>query len=310
MINLLIDTDMGPDDWITILFLGKHSEVNLKGISIVGTGESHGAPGAQNCKRLLSVVKKESIPVAFGQKSPLKGKNHFPNIMRWVMDRMFFIKIPKTNSETEGLYSVELLKRELENSSEKVTILAIGPLTNIALLIQKNKSISEKIEQIVIMGGAIDVPGNIKEIKFLSKNEWAEWNIYCDPHAANVVFGSGIPVLLVPLDATNEISVDREFVNTLASKADEPESSLASKILQRLGSRVQKGIYFLWDVIAAAVLVDPSLASIETIPVLVEETGKAVGRILRDKEKGKSIQVCMRVEKEKFEKLILETFTH
>jgi len=309
MINLLIDTDMGPDDWITILFLGKHSEVNLKGISIVGTGESHGAPGAQNCKRLLSVVKKESTPVAFGQAKPMKGKNHFPNIMRWVMDRMLFIKIPKTNSETEGLYSVELLKRELENSSEKVTILAIGPLTNLAVLIQKHKAMSEKIKQIVIMGGAIDVYGNIKEIKFLSKNEWAEWNIYCDPHAANVVFGSGIPILLVPLDATNNISVNREFVNALASKADKPESVLAAKILRRLGSRVDKGIYFIWDVIAAAVMLDPSLASIETVPIIVEETGKATGRILRDKEKGEKIQVCMRVDKEKFEKLILDIFT-
>ena len=310
MLNLLIDTDMGPDDWITVLFLGKHPEVNLMGISVAGTGESHGAPGARNCKRLLSVVNNELIPVAFGQGDPLKGKKHFPNIMRWVMDNMLFIRLPRSKSETEGLYSIELLKRELENSTEKVSILAIGPLTNLALLIQQYPETTEKIEKIIIMGGAIDVPGNIKDVKFFSKNKWAEWNIYCDSHAANIVFGSGIPILLVPLDATNEISVNKEFVQTLVSKNNRSASVLAGKILQRLASRAEKGKYFLWDVIAAAVLVNPSIATNESISILVEESGVLTGKITRDEEKGNKIQVCTKVDKEKFEKLILDIFTH
>ncbi len=307
--SIILDTDMGPDDWITILFLGKHPEINLKAVTISGTGESPGRAGAENCKRLLSVVKKEMIPVAFGQEYPLKGRNHFPIIMRWIMDRMLFIKIPQTQIQAEGFYSTELLKRELRNSSEKVSILAIGPLTNLALLIQKDSSISKKIERIIVMGGAIDVPGNIKDINIFSKNQRAEWNIYCDPLAADVVFRSGIPVVLVPLDATNKISVNREFIDTLASKNDRPASLLAGKILQRLGSRVEKGKYFLWDVIAAAVMIDPTIAITETILVTVEQSGTNVGRILRDSEKGIPITICKEVEKAKFEKLILNTFS-
>ena len=196
------------------------------------------------------------------------------------MDRMLFLKLPKTKLETEGLYSTELLKRELENSSEKVTILAIGPLTNIATLIKTHKTLVDKIQQIVIMGGAVCVPGNIKDFRFFSKNEWAEWNIYCDPHAANIVFSSGIPITLVPLDATNQISVNTAFANSLDTEEPNQASILAAKILRRLSSRVEKETYFLWDVIAGAIMVFTRslgetgativvMGGIRTIPVLI-----------------------------------------
>jgi pyrimidine-specific ribonucleoside hydrolase len=309
--SILIDTDMGPDDWLSILFLGMHRDAIVKAVSISGTGESHGKPGASNCKRLLSLIGLDKeIPVAFGTGKPIQGKNHFPSLLRLVMDKMLFLDIPLSNTPIESIDSIELLKQQLESTSNKLSILGIGPLTNLALLLEKYPQIKAKIEKIVIMGGAVDVPGNIKDIRFLSRNKWAEWNIYCDSHAANIVFGSGVPIELVPLDATNEIYVDQNFLDALASNKEHAASVFASGILKRLASRVNKGQYYLWDVIAAAVMLDPNIGLYETQSLYVDENGISIGNTRKDEKNGVMISVCKKVDKEKFEKMVLDTFSN
>ena len=308
--SILIDTDMGPDDWLSILYLGMHTNIKIQAVSISGTGESHGKSGAKNCKRLLSIIKLDNkIPVAFGLGKPTQGRNHFPWIMRFVMDRLLFLKLPVSKARIEPVNSIGLLKHELEASPTKLPILAIGPLTNLALLIEKFPEVKDNIEKIVIMGGAVEVPGNIKDIRFLSKNKWAEWNLYCDPHAANIVFGSGVPIELVPLDATNDISVNQNFLDALIGKEEKPASLFARNVLKRLASRVEKGQYYLWDVIAAAVLVDRSIAVFEDIAIYVDEHGSSIGSTRKDEENGFTLSVCKKVNKEKFEKMVIDTFS-
>lgn len=304
---IIIDSDMGPDDWVAILYLAQFNEVDLRIITISGTGESHGFKGAMNCLRLLKFVNKENIPVAFGRATPLLGDHHFPKIMRYVIDKMLFLNLPKTSKKPMNCSAVELLKHELSKSSEKITVLAIGPLTNIAELIIQAPELKEKISKIYIMGGAVNVAGNIKSIALFSKNQTAEWNIYCDPHAANIVLQSGIPLVLIPLDATNAIPVEKAFIEKLNQNDTNSVNKFCYKVVKRLTSRVEKGKYFLWDVIAAIVMCAEFIATFESYKInVVEEEGEQSGRTKIDEVNGVEINVCTKVNQIQFESLFMK----
>ncbi|MCP4763994.1 MAG: nucleoside hydrolase [archaeon] len=305
----IIDSDMGPDDWVAILYLLLKRNIEIKAITIAGTGESHGKKGAINVRRLMKLTNQDTIPVSYGRSEPIACKHQFPWLMRLVIDSMMFIKIPKMKKKPQDLSAVELLNKVLNESTEKIRLLAIGPLTNIADLLTQFPNIKNKIEKIYIMGGAVDVPGNIKEIAFWKDNEYAEWNTYCDPRAANIVFRSGIPIVLVPLDATEAIPVDNSFIEKLKQEKQNSIYKVCLRVLNSLKSRVDKGKYYLWDVIAAVVSISEDFASFENRKIwVIEDEGKESGRMIDNSEIGNEIKVCKKVDKLKFEEEFLSTF--
>jgi pyrimidine-specific ribonucleoside hydrolase len=142
-------------------------------------------------------------------------RNHeFPAEWRQGADNAYGVNIPKGGEPSE-LNAAELIIEIVQNSDEPITIVAVGPLTNIAEAIQMEPGIASNISDIFIMGGAVEVEGNVGKSGVGIQNEHAEWNIYIDPVAANVVFDSGVPVTLVPLDATKDVPVTRKFYNAL-----------------------------------------------------------------------------------------------
>jgi pyrimidine-specific ribonucleoside hydrolase len=308
MKSVIIDTDMGPDDWVAILYMLQRKDIEVKAITIAGTGEMHGLQGAKNCLRLLSLAKRRKIPVAFGRSKPIAGNNHFPNLMRWVMDRRMFLSLPKASEKPQQISACDLIEKTVHELTEKITILAIGPLTNLAEIFSSKPHIIEKIEHIYVMGGAIDVPGNIKEIVKKSKNNYAEWNTFCDPKAANMVFATGIPVTLIPLDATDILSVNRAFVDKLQVDSSNLVGVFCYKVINRLASRVEEEKYYLWDVIAAVVIENADITEIEQRRIfVVEAEGNEMGRMLDDEERGHKINVCKKVDRSQFEIRFLET---
>lgn len=302
MIPIIIDTDMAPDDWTAILYLAKRNDINIKAITISGTGEAHGPKGARNCLRLLKFLDINDTPVAYGTPDPLESHHQFPKIIRLAVDQTMFIKFPKTDRTPEKLSAIELIKNVIDKSSEKITILGTGPLTNLAFFFQKCPKLKDKISKIYIMGGAIDVPGNLSSVKKSIDNPYAEWNIYCDPHAANIVFQSGIPVVLIPLDATNLVPVDKQFLLEIKENRSNPISNLIYKILKRFGSRIEKGQVALWDLIAASVVGNEDIAEIEKRKIrVIEEEGQESGRTKEDLQNGAEINICKRIDKKEFE---------
>jgi pyrimidine-specific ribonucleoside hydrolase len=195
---VVIDTDMAPDDWGAILYLLKRPDVKVKAITVAGTGEAHCAPGVRNVLGLLTLAGyNNKIPVACGRETPLKGNHAFPNDWRQGADNLLGLTLPKGQNTVSNLDAVELLTSTIQSSSQKVTLLALGPLTNIADAVQSSPSLVDNVEMIYIMGGAINVPGNIAVTGVGIDNQVAEWNIYVDPFAANVVFRSRAPITLV-----------------------------------------------------------------------------------------------------------------
>jgi pyrimidine-specific ribonucleoside hydrolase len=123
----------------------------------------------------------------------------------------------------------------------------------------------ENIEMVYVMGGAVDVDGS-----FVSEdNTAAEWNMYCDPHAARLAFESGAPITLVPLDATNDVPVTPEFVAQLDAEKTTPEAGFVAALLANNAESIASGSYYFWDPLAAVVMSNPSLVTLTPRDVTV-----------------------------------------
>jgi pyrimidine-specific ribonucleoside hydrolase len=304
---IIIDTDMAPDDWAAILYLTKREDIMIKGITIAGTGEAHGKRGAKNCLRLLELVNKSYIPVAYGTSKPLQLYHRFPWIMRFAVDRRLFIKFPKTNKKPLEVKAIDLMKKII-TSSKKIILIALGPLTNLANLFLNYPEVKENIEKIYIMGGAVDVEGNISEVKRSIDNPYAEWNIYCDPHAANIVFHYGIPVVLVPLDVTNQVPIDKKFINRLHDNQNNVICQFLLKIIKRFGSRIETSSIPFWDLVAASILGNEVIVKKETRKIrVIEQEGEQSGRIIEDPEDGALIEICKKIDQEEYIRNVFKT---
>ncbi len=303
---VILDTDMSPDSWLAVLFLLQRGDVDVKAITIAGTGESHSNSGVRNAHRLAALTSRPDVLITGGRETPLGGGHRFPLLMRWVIDRMMFMRPPPSPRPLLRQNAVDLLASTILSSPQKVTLVAVGGLTNTAEALLAHPTLVDNLEMICIMGGAIDVAGNIQEIVPKHANAVAEWNIYTDPHAASVVFRSGAPITLVPLDATNLIPVTDAFRERLHADRTTPAAEFAYKVLSRLHSLASARDFYLWDPMTVAIGIDDSLGSFEqrTLKVL-EEEGPQSGRTF-DHPDGVRVRVCKRIAQERFEQLLLD----
>lgn len=305
--SILIDTDMALDDWMAILYLLQHPRAEVKAIIVAATGEAHAQPGARNARRLLALACHDPIPVAAGSERPLRGEHVFPFPVRFVMDRLFFLKAPRPAGPSASQGAVNLLMQLLEVASEPLSVVALGPLTNLAAVFLQRPELASKVAGITMMGGALHVPGNIESINARIQNPYAEWNIYIDPYAANVVFSSGTAVTLVPLDATNQVPLTKEYLQQMNANQGSPSLEFVRRALQRIArlSGSDRPFYF-WDPLAAVVALHPEIAVFEKQRVrVVEEEGPESGRVISSPD-GPEVRICTAVDGAAFERLYLE----
>jgi pyrimidine-specific ribonucleoside hydrolase len=300
----VIDTDMGSDDWMAILYLLSRADVRVQAITATGTGLAHAGPGATNALDLVALAGQPNIPVAAGRQTPLVDEHAFPPDWRRDSDALSGLHLPSNPHTISSQAAVELLTSTIEAAPAKVTILALGPLTDIAEMLQAKPEIKEKIEAIYIMGGAVEVEGNVGISGVGIDNQTAEWNIYCDPHAAGIVFESGVPITIIPLDATNHVPVTRRFYNRMKNDHVTPEANFVFDLLTKNKGQLDSGYYF-WDPLAAAILTENQLATFETRRLIVVEEGGESGRT-QVSENGASIRVAVNADSQHFEQLFLD----
>ncbi len=194
--KIIIDTDPSPDDSVSFLMaLGSPNELELLALTTVG-GNVSLEQTTINTLKSLELVGRTEIPVYMGADRPLKrelitaqevhGGNGFEG---------YDLPEPTTKA-SEGFAPDRIVEIIMENEPNSITICAIAPLTNIALAMQKEPKIKQRLQEIVIMGGARSEGGNVTPA--------AEYNIYVDPEAADIVFTSGTAITLVPLDCTHK----------------------------------------------------------------------------------------------------------
>jgi len=301
---VIFDTDMAHEDVISALFLLSHPNVDLKAITVSGTGEAHCGPGVVNALGLVKVNGHVEIPITCGREIPLAGNHEFPAEWRQGVDNAYGVNITKGGEPSE-LDAADLIIDIVQNSDEPVTIVAVGPLTNIAEAIQKDSSITSNIKDIFIMGGAVKVDGNVGNSGVGIDNQHAEWNIYIDPVAANIVFNSGIPITLIPLDATRDVPVARKFYSALGDNLNTPSANLVYELLTANFDFVGSSGFQFWDTLTSAVFTDESIAGFEEMQLsVVEEEGPESGYTKPDPN-GPMIRVATSADRGKFESILL-----
>jgi pyrimidine-specific ribonucleoside hydrolase len=301
---VIFDTDMAHEDMFSALFLLSHPNVDVRAITVTGTGEAHCDPGVDHALGLVTLSGHATIPVSCGRETPLQGNHEFPAQWRQAVDNAYGVSIP-AGGTASPLSAADLIVKTLQDSEEPVTIVAVGPLTNIAEALQKDPGITARIKEIYIMGGAVDVEGNVGNSGVGIQNKYAEWNIYIDPMAANIVFNSGAPITLVPLDATKDVPVTRNFYRALDQNRTTLEANLVYELLTANLDFVDSGGFQFWDSLTAALFTDPGIASFKEIQLsVVEEEGSESGRT-KPAADGVKIKVATSGDRDQFEQLFL-----
>src|ERR1044071_7549142 len=209
--RILLDTDPGIDDACAILLALASPELTVEGLSIVH-GNCSVEQATTNALAVLELVHASNIPVVRGCELPLVQ----PSLLAPETHGdagIGYAKLPSPTSKPIGQRGSDFLIERIMSNPGEITLVAIGPLTNVALAIRQEPRIVSALKELIIMGGAIRHEGNTTAL--------AEFNAYVDPHAAHIVFHSGMPMTLVPLDVTYQCILTSDDVQRMC-QVDSP----------------------------------------------------------------------------------------
>lgn len=193
---IILDCDPGHDDAIAMVLALASPELDVKAIT-ASAGNQTPDKTLRNVLRMLTLLGRQDIPVAGGARKPLMRELIIAETVHGESG-LDGPALPEPDFTPQACTAVELMAKTLRESPQPVTIVATGPQTNVALLLNSHPELHDKIARIVLMGGAM-VLGNWQPA--------AEFNIYVDPEAAEIIFQSGIPVVMAGLDVTHRAQI-------------------------------------------------------------------------------------------------------
>jgi inosine-uridine nucleoside N-ribohydrolase len=263
--RVIIDTDPGTDDALAILLALNSPEIRVEAITIVA-GNVTAPHGLENGLKVVSLAGRCDIPVAKGAEGPL--------VSRLLADRFWNgpnglggAELPPSRCAADARFGPDLIIELVHKYPHEITLIPIGPETNIALAVRKDPSIVPLVKGVVLMGGSIS-GGNV--------NAAGEFNVYCDPEAADVVFNAGWPITMVGLDVTEVTLIHDAQVAELERNAG-PQAKFAAAL-----ARFQIGLYqgtgfnggAIHDALAVGATIDPSFLKTKAMRVDIETAGR------------------------------------
>jgi len=264
--KVIIDTDPGTDDALAILLALNSPELDVRALTVV-PGNVTAQQGLENALKLASLTNRCDIPVAGGAQHPLFQKLITAELWHGA-NGLANVELPASKCKADPRYGPDLIIQMIHDSPHEITLVPVGPLTNIALALLKDPSIVPLVKEVVIMGGSIS-GGNV--------NAAAEANIYNDPEAAQIVFHAGWRLTMVGLDVGDKTLYDQAHLDQL-SKTHGPENDFAVKVLTFLLGQEAKygagGGSPMYDPLAVGTAVDPSIVSTKPMHVEVESRGE------------------------------------
>lgn len=308
-IPVIIDTDMASEDWLAMIYLFQHPEVDLKAITVAGTGEAHCNPGVENAIKLLNAAKHPPVPVTCGREHPGQFGHDFPDEWRASQDAFLPVKLYGPLEEPAALPAKELLKQHILASKEKVVLVVLGPLTNVADAIEAYPQIINNLKMIYVMGGAVFHEGNIHTVTDIP-NKVSEWNLFVDPKAAYDVVESGAPITLVPLDATQYVPITAEIIKVVGQTKKTPAAALFLDILETFQDDITSQQWHFWDTLTATLAIDESHAKIETYPIKVQIIPLAVAGQTVVCEEGKPVRIATFADQAQFQEKLLKSLNN
>ncbi len=263
--RVIIDTDPGTDDAMAIILALNSPELKVEALTVV-PGNVDGRQGLENALKIVSLAGRCDVIVAGGAQHPLNqklitaqfwhGKNGLANV-----------ELPASKCKADPRFGPDLIIEMIHRYPHEITLIPVGPLTNIALAVSKDPSIASLVKDIVIMGGSI-TGGNV--------NGAAEANIYNDPEAAAIVFNAGWIVTMVGSDVGERTLITRKYLAELQSSHG-PESDFIAKIADFYLNRSEKSGYSgaaMYDPLAVGIALDPTLGTLKEMHVDVETKGE------------------------------------
>jgi purine nucleosidase len=302
--KIIVDCDVGVDDALALILAFHSPEIEVKAV----TGVNGNVPLSlvfQNIQKVLSLIQPSEKPViAKGADCPLRGTTlhaHSVHGKDGLGEAKIDVKPGEEWWQESPSHAADLIPDLARQFPGEITLIAIGPLTNAALGLQRDFDGMMKLREVVVMGGAVRTRGNITPS--------AEFNIFTDPLAAKIVFESGLPIRLVPLDVTHQVYLTPHLIEKTIIPVTNPFSRLLIEatgydVTSRLFQRGRESIY-LHDPLAVGIVVDPNLVRTERLSLQTEtREGDYYGRTLVIPG-NREIDVCFEVDSEGFLELFL-----
>ena len=296
--KIIIDTDPGVDDTMAIFFALCSPELEVVGLTSI-FGNVHTALATKNALRLLEIAGRADIPVAHGADDALTGDFEGPVPFVHGADGQGEINLPDPAAEPLNISAAQFIVEQLRAHPGEITLVPVGPLTNIALALRLEPRITEWVDEVVLMGGNALVPGNASPA--------GEANIRNDPEAADLVFGADWQVTMVGLDVTLRVHMSSEDIAEYATHGN-PMSDHIMRVLPHYRNYFEsnydvEGI-FVHDSSAIAYLIEPDLFKVRRWPIRVGTQGlgrgktwpATGGRILPAWENRPPVNVCVGVD--------------
>ena len=274
MKKIWVDSDPGIDDTFALAMLFEASEkVEVIGVStIFGNVDVHQT--TRNARILCEAAGKDNLPVARGASFPLAvpldtspfvhGENGMGNM-----------PLPEPRMRENTLPAPQAIVETILSHPHEITLLPIGPLTNIAMALSLEPSIADLVKEVVIMGGAVRCPGNITPA--------AEANFYHDPHAAQIVMHADWPIYLAPLDVCAHGMIPRSLLDKICSADKSLTPFIAGSVPFFQKFLEMYGIYDrvdFPDALAAGFILEPDIYTVEEVPLFIETEGSCLGQSL------------------------------
>jgi inosine-uridine nucleoside N-ribohydrolase len=275
--KIIIDTDPGIDDAMAILFALKSPEIELIGLTTI-FGNVYTDLATQNALRLVEFAACPELPVAHGAERPLVRPLGPTADFVHGSDGLGNVNLPPPRGRAIEQPAAQFIVEKVMARPGQITLVPIGPLTNLALALALEPRLVENVAEVVLMGGAAEVSGNV--------NPAAEANIICDPHAADAVFTAGWPLAMVGLDVTAPTVMDDAYMADL-----EASGSATAEFICQI-SRFYRDFHYevhglagmqTHDPAAIAYVIDPTLFITERGPVRVVTEGIAEGQTILDR---------------------------
>jgi pyrimidine-specific ribonucleoside hydrolase len=300
-IPIIMDCDPGHDDALALMLAGAQEELDIKAVTVVAGNQTLDKT-LRNAKKVLSFIGRHP-PVAAGAAKPIcRELQTAPSVHGETgLDGPV---MPEADFKEENIPAIELMRKIILESPQPVTLVPTGPLTNIALLFSAYPEVKKNIERISLMGGGIET-GNWTSA--------AEFNIVVDPEAAGVVFNSGLPIVMCPLDVTHKAKIMEEEIEELRNKSGRV-GALAAELLdfyfEYYRKRGIKGAP-LHDPCAVAYLVKPELFVTKPLRIDIECKGEyTTGMTLADRRLWTDAQpnatVCLDIDRPGFIRLLID----
>lgn len=296
--SIIIDTDPGHDDALAIMLLEKSGKFDIKAITTV-CGNSDIESVTNNARYVLDLIGSKT-PIYSGASKPLKRRL----VKAVVHGESGLDGADVLQKESLTGSAVEKIIEIVRNDPGKISIVVLGPQTNIAKAFMQDPELPQLIKELIIMGGAIDVPGN--------KNRVAEFNVFVDPEAADIVFRAPVKKILVSLDACNDVYLNMDDFKKLESSPIYPQIiSMMKEYIKGIATFEKERKAFMYDPLAAYYLLNPKAYKTQMMDVAVETKGDVTrGMTVAEKrkwgQKRPNVEVVKSIRKNVFVKDFLD----